>query len=118
MNTAYLITFARDLATSSGARLVDVLVDVSVRGSVLILVAWVATRLLAHGSAALRHLIWASALGGMLLIPLFGALVPAIHVGVIPSLPHARSMPPHVKRRRLLRCSRLAGCSRSNLASR
>ena len=113
MNTAYLVTLARDLATASGARLLDVLLDVSLRGSVLILVAWVATRLLARGSAALRHLIWASALGGMLLIPLFDSLVPAIHVGSDPvaadTADTSRSTPPHVKRRRLRRCSRLRG---------
>ena len=87
MNTTYLVTLVRDLATASGAGPLDVLLGVSLRGSVLILVAWVATRLLVRGSAALRHLIWASALGGMLFMPLFSALIPAIHVGVIPSLP-------------------------------
>jgi beta-lactamase regulating signal transducer with metallopeptidase domain len=58
--------------------------QVSVKGSVLLLAALVACRALRHSSAAVRHLIWAAALAGMLLIPAVAAVVPAWHVAVAP----------------------------------
>jgi beta-lactamase regulating signal transducer with metallopeptidase domain len=99
MNTAYLI-LGRAMTAAGTAHVLETLLDVSLRGSFLLLVAWVATRVLRRSSAALRHLIWASALGSMLLLPVLGALIPAIHIGAWPSLPKfpatsiERSSPP------------------------
>jgi beta-lactamase regulating signal transducer with metallopeptidase domain len=86
MNTAYLI-LSRAMTAAGTGHVLETLLDVSLRGSLLLLFAWVATRLLRRGSAALRHLIWASALGSMLLLPMLAALIPAIHVRVLPTLP-------------------------------
>ncbi|MDB4875201.1 MAG: peptidase BlaR1 [Gemmatimonadetes bacterium] len=58
----------------------------SLKGSALLLVAWMSTRALRRGSAAARHLIWASALGGMLLTPLLSGIVPAVHMPALPRL--------------------------------
>ena len=53
----------------------------SLKGTVLLFIAWLLTFALRGRSAALRHSVWASGLAGMLLLPVFGRLVPAIHVG-------------------------------------
>jgi beta-lactamase regulating signal transducer with metallopeptidase domain len=60
------------------------LLQVSIKGSVLLLAALVACRALRHASAAVRHLVWAAALAGMLLIPAVAAIVPDWHVAVVP----------------------------------
>lgn len=87
MNTTDLVAVASGLTTATTTRVLSGLLDVSLRGSLLILIAWAATRVLHRGSAALRHLIWASALGGMLLIPLLGAVIPSVRISVLPTLP-------------------------------
>src|SRR5437868_7241728 len=91
--SAYLILLGQSGIGQNAARVLDVLLDISVRGALLILVAWGATRLLNRGPATLRHLIWASALGGMLLIPLFSAVIPKIHVGLFPTMPTSAPQP-------------------------
>jgi beta-lactamase regulating signal transducer with metallopeptidase domain len=55
----------------------------AIRATVLLLAAWLATSLLHHASAATRHLIWTSAIAGVLTLPLLGVLVPAWNVPVM-----------------------------------
>ena len=59
------------------------LLTFAIRGTVLLLAAWMATRLLRHSSAATRHLVWTSAIAGVLLLPLLTAVVPAWNVPVV-----------------------------------
>ena len=55
----------------------------AIRATVLLLAAWLATRMLRRASAATRHLIWASAVAGVLTLPVLAAVVPAWNVPVI-----------------------------------
>ena len=55
----------------------------AIRATVLLLAAWLATRVLRRASAATRHLIWASAVAGVLTLPVLAAVVPAWNVPVI-----------------------------------
>ena len=55
----------------------------AIRATVLLLAAWLATRVLRRASAATRHLIWASAVAGVLTLPVLAAVVPAWYVPVI-----------------------------------
>jgi beta-lactamase regulating signal transducer with metallopeptidase domain len=55
----------------------------ALRASVLLLTAWAVTRLMRQASAATRHLVWTSAIAGILVLPLLGAVVPAWTVPVI-----------------------------------
>lgn len=57
------------------------------KGSVLVAAAWVATRAFPRMSAALRHLIWACALGGLVLMPLLVRIVPSVESPFVPTLP-------------------------------
>jgi beta-lactamase regulating signal transducer with metallopeptidase domain len=59
------------------------LLTFAIRGTVLLLAAWIATRLLRRASAATRHLVWTSAIAGVLLLPLLTVLVPAWDVPVV-----------------------------------
>lgn len=94
MNITDLVGAASGLTSATTTRILAGLLEVSLRGSLLIVIAWAATRLLHRGSAAIRHLIWASALGGMLLIPLLGAIVPSVRLSVLPTLPTLAPTPP------------------------
>ena len=78
------MTLASFIALLSDPGLGDVFVawlSWSLKGTVLLFAAWLLTFALRGGSAALRHSVWASGLAGMLLLPVFGRVVPAIHVG-------------------------------------
>jgi len=55
----------------------------AIRATVLLLAAWLATRVLRRASAATRHLIWPSAVAGVLTLPVLAAVVPAWNVPVI-----------------------------------
>lgn len=60
------------------------LLDASIKGSVLLLLAWAATRLIRRAPAAARHLVWSAALAGVVLLPLLGAVVPRWRVLPLP----------------------------------
>jgi beta-lactamase regulating signal transducer with metallopeptidase domain len=60
------------------------LLELLVRGALLLAVAAVAARALRGASASLRHLVWASALWSLLLLPVAGELVPAVDVRILP----------------------------------
>ena len=71
------------------------LVDLLVRSSLLLAMIWLAAACVrkAGGSAAMRHMIWLFGLGALLLFPLFTALMPPLH---LPILPATASPPPEI----------------------
>jgi beta-lactamase regulating signal transducer with metallopeptidase domain len=88
-----LSTLADLVGAIAPTQILAVLFEASLKGSVLLLLAWIAVRVLRHASAALRHLIWASALGGMLLLPILTGVVPRLGVSGLPSLGSVRETP-------------------------
>jgi len=81
------ISMLADLVAALGAtRVLETLLEASLKGSVLLLLAWVVVRSLRHASAASRHLVWATALGGMLLMPALTAVMPRLSVTGLPSI--------------------------------
>ena len=77
------------------SKLLAVFAAAALKGSILLLVALALTRVFRNAPASLRHLVWASALGGMLVIPIFGAMVPSVGVPVLPRLePHFNEVVP------------------------
>lgn len=71
---------------SAISKLLGVVVGASLKGSLLLLVAWALTRVFRNAPASLRHLVWAAALGGMLVIPILRAVVPSVGVAVLPAI--------------------------------
>lgn len=64
----------------------------AVKGSVLLVVAWVVMRVWPRLSAAFRHLVWAAALGGLLLMPLLLRVVPTFRSRFVPAIPVVTSI--------------------------
>ena len=54
----------------------------ALRGTVILLGAWGATRLLRRASAATRHAVWTSAIAAVLVLPLLSATIPSWNVPV------------------------------------
>jgi TonB family protein len=61
------------------------LAEVSVKGTLLLLVGLTSTLIMRRGSAAMRHLVWTLALNAMLLLPAASLIMPSWKVSVIPS---------------------------------
>jgi len=55
----------------------------AMRATVLLAGAWIATKLLRRASAATRHLIWTTAIAGVLALPLLSVVVPAWDVPLL-----------------------------------
>ena len=72
------------------------LLDATVRATVLLTVAWLADRMLRRSSAAVRHRVWASVLIGLLTLPVLSRLLPGWSLPVLPNDPRvgAASSPP------------------------
>jgi len=89
-----LDTMFATLGTATVARLLGAWVAVSLKGSVLIVVAWIVTRAIRRGSAAVRHAIWTSALAGMLVLPILAGVLPRIELVGLPDiqLPRANAV--------------------------
>jgi len=60
--------------------MIAILADAFVKATVLLLLAAAGSWALRHSSAALRHLVWALACGGVLALPLASALLPNLRV--------------------------------------
>ena len=86
-----LDTMLATLGSATAARLLGAWVTVSLKGSVLIVVAWIVTRAIRRGSAAVRHAIWTSALAGMLVLPILAGVVPRIELAGLPDVRLPRS---------------------------
>jgi beta-lactamase regulating signal transducer with metallopeptidase domain len=72
--------------------MMSILFDASIKGSVLLALAWAITRIFRNASAAAKHLVWCAALCGMVMIPILSTVVPRIPVNVLrpiamPALP-------------------------------
>src|SRR5262245_6590562 len=61
--------------------MIAILVDAIIKATVLLLVAGAGTWLLRRSSAALRHLVWALACGGVLVLPIASAVLPNWRIG-------------------------------------
>ena len=59
---------------------ISALADAAVRATALLGIAAAITALPRHRSAALRHLVWALAIAGVLVMPLAGAILPGVSV--------------------------------------
>lgn len=59
------------------------LASFALRSTVILLGAWLAAYALRRSSAATRHLIWTSAIVGVLMLPVIGSLVPAWNVPML-----------------------------------
>lgn len=60
--------------------------DATVKGTVLLLGAFLAARLLRSRPAAVRHLVWAAALTGLLCLPVLSGVLPRIEVPGLPRI--------------------------------
>jgi hypothetical protein len=66
--------------------------DLTLKSSLVLLLACVAARLLQNASAALRHLVWSTALGGVLLLPVLSWALPSWRVTWWPGLMTAQAV--------------------------
>ena len=66
--------------------MIAILIDAFVKSTVVLLLAVVVTLLLRRSPAALRHLVWALACGGVLVLPLASALLPNVRLAGWPRL--------------------------------
>ena len=76
--------------------LVTIVLVAAVKGSVLLVAAWLAMRALPRMSAASRHLLWTSALGGLVLMPLLVGVVPSVQSRFVPLIPVVTSIQTNV----------------------
>ncbi|MEM6336775.1 MAG: M56 family metallopeptidase, partial [Bacteroidota bacterium] len=60
-------------------------VDLALKGAVILSVAFVLALVLRKASAAIRHGVWATALVGLLMLPVLTHVVPAWHLAVLPA---------------------------------
>ena len=68
------------------APLAPLLVDATLKGTLLLGIAALLTRLMHRRSAASRHFVWSLAVGGLLLLLPLSALLPALRVELLPAL--------------------------------
>src|SRR6266516_1008070 len=66
--------------------MIAILIDAFVKSTVVLLLAAAVTLLLWRSPAALRHLVWALACGGVLALPLASALLPNLRLAGWPRL--------------------------------
>jgi beta-lactamase regulating signal transducer with metallopeptidase domain len=68
--------------------------ELLVRSTLLVTMAWVAVFAIrcAGGAAAMRHMIWLLAVGGLLLLPLFSVALPSLEIAILP--PNDTAAPP------------------------
>ena len=62
------------------------MLQLSVRSTVILAVAWLVSRLLTRASAATRHLVWHTAILAVLAAPLVTPIVPRMPVAVPPGM--------------------------------
>ena len=62
----------------------SVLAMMALKGSIVLMAAGLAARLLRRSSAAVRHLVWVAAFAGLLVLPLLTVSLPALPVTVAP----------------------------------
>ncbi|MHB1713117.1 MAG: hypothetical protein ACYCV7_17305 [Acidimicrobiales bacterium] len=75
---------ANDIPLLRSIELLAILCDVLVKGAVLLFAASLITMAMRKASAAARHLVWAIALCGVLMLPLFSVVVPSLRLPILP----------------------------------
>src|SRR5262249_11876907 len=74
------------LASNLAFTWLALLVEVSLKGLALLVLAGLCTLALRCASAAYRHLVWCAALGGLLALPVLVAVAPTWRLAVLPQL--------------------------------
>jgi beta-lactamase regulating signal transducer with metallopeptidase domain len=64
--------------------LIPFLADTTAKATILLFTAWLVARVLRRSSAAGRHLLWASTLGSLALLPIVSALMPGWQFPILP----------------------------------
>ncbi|MDQ3266077.1 MAG: hypothetical protein M3Y59_20885 [Myxococcota bacterium] len=67
-----------------GPSWLSLLLDASVKATVLLGAAWLANRLLRRSPASARHAVWVAAVGSAVLLPLLAAVLPAWRMEILP----------------------------------
>lgn len=75
-----------DLLTELAGAWVATLLDASLKGTVALAAAMIAARVFRSRPAAMRHLMWASALAGLLLLPVLTGVLPPVEVPGLPDV--------------------------------
>ncbi|MCH8805506.1 MAG: hypothetical protein IH986_05405 [Planctomycetes bacterium] len=75
------------LAIIDISRALDIVADAVLKGSAILLLAWVTSPLWKHAAAATRHMIWTAALLAILLTPVLRGVLPDYTVPLLPA-PH------------------------------
>ena len=86
-----------DLGTSvSSLGFLSFLLSMTLKGTCILLAAYLITRVLRHAPAATRHAIWSMALVGILILPVATIILPSWRVPLFPiSLSETRAEPTH-----------------------
>ncbi len=74
------------LANAPWMRLFELLIDVTLKGAALCVVAGVATLFLRRSSASTRNMVWVFALIGLILLPALALVSPVWNLSIIPEL--------------------------------
>ena len=77
---------ANDIPVLHSMELLAILCDVLVKGAVLLFAASLITMAMRKASAAARHLVWVIALCGVLVLPLFSAVMPSLRLRILPTV--------------------------------
>ncbi|RPH57878.1 MAG: hypothetical protein EHM89_13340, partial [Acidobacteria bacterium] len=72
----------------------SLLIQIAVKVSILLAMAWLTTRAMRRSSAAARHFVWAIAILGILLVPAMVLIGPAWQVRVLPAFAVAAEAEP------------------------
>ena len=72
--------------TSLSLELLAILGDVLIKGAVMMFAAGLITTAMRKTSAAARHLVWATALSGVLVLPILSAVVPTLRLPILPGV--------------------------------
>jgi beta-lactamase regulating signal transducer with metallopeptidase domain len=86
-----MLTFL-GLDDAAALGLVRHLVDFAVKGSILIVLIWVASFILRGSSASVRHLLWTSTVIALIILPILPPLVPSLELKIIPELVAGRPL--------------------------
>jgi len=74
------------LAGAPWIEMLELFIDVTLKGAVICAVAGVATLLLRRSSAFIRNMVWVFALVGLILLPVFSLLSPVWNLPILPEL--------------------------------
>ena len=73
---------------------VILLFNITLKSLFILCFVFLCTRMMRRASSAIRHLIWTTALAGILLLPILGAVLPTWNISVLPysisQVPEAR----------------------------